>query len=53
LYKFLAGILMDVTAHPKITAAALVGLLSFSLAIWDIFSLRDSYHRELNYIEEL
>jgi putative MFS transporter len=53
LYKFLADLLMGSTAHPKITAAALVGLVSFSLAIWAIFSLRDSYHRELNYIEEL
>lgn len=53
LYKFLAGQLIDVSSSPRVTAAAIVGVMTFSLALWAIFSLRDSYHRELNYVEEL
>jgi MFS family permease len=52
-YKFLAELLSDFSSHPRVTSAAIVGLVSFSLAIWAIFSLRDSFHRELNYVDEL
>lgn len=51
LYKFLADFLEGTTRYPKTGAAAIVGILSFVLALWGIFSIRDSYSRDLNYVE--
>lgn len=51
LFKFLAGQLSGF-GTPKILSAAIVGGICFGLALWGILALKDSFSRDLNYIEE-
>ncbi|MFM2206866.1 MAG: hypothetical protein RL213_841 [Bacteroidota bacterium] len=51
LFQYLSVALADATSHPNVAAAAMVGLLSFGLALWAIISLPDPFHRDLEYVE--
>ncbi|MBL0064378.1 MAG: MFS transporter [Bacteroidetes bacterium] len=44
--------LFGATAHAKVYSALLVGVICFVLAMWGILSVKESFHKDLNYIEE-
>ncbi len=51
LYKSMEP-LFTWTSSPKVFSAAFVGLVSFSLAVFGLMSIKDTFHKDLNYIEE-
>ncbi|MFM7729275.1 MAG: MFS transporter, partial [Flavobacteriales bacterium] len=53
LYKFLSGRFVGEVAQPRVWAALVVGVLVFSLALWAISRLKDSFSEDLDYSETL
>lgn len=51
LYKSLEPLFLS-TGSPKIYSAAIVGLICFTLAILGLIAVRDTFDKDLNYIEE-
>jgi MFS family permease len=50
-YKSLSEQFQELTPYPKNTAALVVGVICFSLAAYGIYKIRDTYNKELDYVE--
>jgi len=51
LYKSLEEVLAA-SGSPKVFSAAIVGLICFGLAFYGLSRVKDTFHKDLNYIEE-
>jgi hypothetical protein len=43
---------MQLSSHANATAALIVGAVCLLLAAWGTYNVQESFHKDLNYVEE-